>query len=96
MSTCAEVVIARQCGVRCFGLSLITNVCTMDNDDDDDDEDDDVIENGTAVVGSKSNPTESDTGPNHNEVLDVGAKSTQTIYNVIAGLVAEIAPLIRD
>ena len=34
MSTVPEVTVARQCGIRCFGLSLVTNKCIMDDDTD--------------------------------------------------------------
>ena len=30
MSTCHEVTVARQCGIRCFGFSLITNCASVD------------------------------------------------------------------
>jgi len=32
MSTCHEVTVARQCGMRVFGFSLITNICSTDAD----------------------------------------------------------------
>ena len=32
MSTAPEVLVAKQCGLRVFGLSLITNNCVMDLD----------------------------------------------------------------
>lgn len=32
MSTCHEVIVARQCGIRVFGFSLITNICNLDPD----------------------------------------------------------------
>jgi purine-nucleoside phosphorylase len=32
MSTCHEVTVARQCGIRCFGFSLITNCASIDSD----------------------------------------------------------------
>ena len=28
-----EVMVARHCGIRCFGLSLVTNMCVMDYED---------------------------------------------------------------
>jgi purine-nucleoside phosphorylase len=33
MSTAPEVIVARQCGLLCFGLSLIANICILDDDD---------------------------------------------------------------
>jgi len=94
MSTCSEVAVARQCGMRCFGLSLISNECVM-NDEEDETDNEGGIGSGTAVVaGGESAPVEGDTGPNHDEVLDVGAKSAQTVYSIISSLIAEIAPLI--
>lgn len=33
MSTCPEAVVAGHCGIRVFGLSLITNECVIDYDD---------------------------------------------------------------
>ncbi|CAJ0602664.1 unnamed protein product [Cylicocyclus nassatus] len=32
MSTCHEVAVARQCGIKVIGLSLITNICNTDAD----------------------------------------------------------------
>lgn len=32
MSTCHEVTVARQCGMRVFGFSLITNCSSLDAD----------------------------------------------------------------
>lgn len=33
MSTCPEVMVARHCGIRCIGMSMVTNVCPLDWDD---------------------------------------------------------------
>jgi len=33
MSAAPEVIVARQCGIRCFSLALVTNVCVMRDDD---------------------------------------------------------------
>jgi len=30
MSTAPEVVVARHCGIKCIGISMITNICVMD------------------------------------------------------------------
>ncbi|KHJ89140.1 hypothetical protein OESDEN_11045 [Oesophagostomum dentatum] len=32
MSTCHEVAVARQCGIKVVGFSLITNICNTDAD----------------------------------------------------------------
>uniref|UniRef100_A0A0N5A3S8 Purine nucleoside phosphorylase n=1 Tax=Parastrongyloides trichosuri TaxID=131310 RepID=A0A0N5A3S8_PARTI len=32
MSTCHEITVARQCGIKCFGFSLITNIANTDAD----------------------------------------------------------------
>jgi len=34
MSTAPEVVVARQCGIKCLGISMITNICVMEYDAD--------------------------------------------------------------
>lgn len=32
MSTAPEVIVARQLGIRCFGLTMVTNICNLDFD----------------------------------------------------------------
>merc|ERR1711976_817056 len=46
MSTVPEVTVARQCGIRCFGLSLITNQCITDEDTDEEANHEEVLEAG--------------------------------------------------
>ena len=43
MSTVAEVVVARHCGMRVFAFSLITNKCIMEWDTDDEANHEEVI-----------------------------------------------------
>lgn len=95
MSTCAEIAVARQCGLRCFGMSLITNVCSLKDDDDestDEVEEDDV----DSVLNCDEITGDCDSGPDHNEVLDVGNKSTEVVQSFMSGLIAEIAPWLHD
>ena len=33
MSTCPEVTVARHCGMRCFGLTLVSNLAILGYDD---------------------------------------------------------------
>ncbi|XP_013408736.1 purine nucleoside phosphorylase [Lingula anatina] len=51
MSTCPEVVTARHCGMRVFGMSLITNVCVMDYEDDRVPNHEEVLETGKMRAG---------------------------------------------
>ena len=44
MSTVPEVTVARQCGIRCFGLSLVTNKCIMDEETDETANHEEVLE----------------------------------------------------
>ena len=46
MSTVPEVTVARQCGMKCFGLSLVTNCCIMDEDTEEKANHEEVLEMG--------------------------------------------------
>jgi purine-nucleoside phosphorylase len=46
MSTVPEVTVVRQCGIRCFGLSLVTNKCVIDENTDEVANHEEVLETG--------------------------------------------------
>lgn len=55
MSTAPEVSVARQCGVRCLGLSLITNVCVCEYDTGREPNHTEVMEIGQRRAGDMQN-----------------------------------------
>ena len=81
MSTAAEVIVARQCNMRCFSLALVTNVCVTDDDD-------------TSKDSSTHDATAS-RGPSHDEVLTAGLQQTKNIRHFFCGLIAEIGKMLR-
>jgi len=48
MSTAPEVVVARHCGIRCMGISMITNICVLDYDSQEAANHEEVIETAAA------------------------------------------------
>jgi len=88
MSTAPEVIVARQCGMLCFSLALVTNACVM-VDDDTSQEDATLVSLSDAVV------TGSEAGPSHEEVLDSGLRHAENIELFFRGLISEIATMLR-
>ena len=64
MSTVPEVLVAGHMGIKCLGMSLITNKCIMDY--------------------------ESDTVPNHAEVLEAGRKASQFVLDIVTKFIAKV------
>jgi len=89
MSTAPEVIVARQCGMLCFSLALVTNACVMI--------DDDTSREDAALVSSSSDAvvTGAEAGPSHEEVLDSGLRHAQNIELFFRGLISEIATMLR-
>ena len=81
MSTAPEVIVARQCGMRCFSLALVTNACIM-VDDDTSKEDADLVVNSS--VGA-------DAGPSHEDVLNTGLCQAKNIELFFRALTSEIS-----
>ena len=48
MSTCPEVIVARHCGMKVFGLSLVTNKVIMDYESSETANHEEVLETGKA------------------------------------------------
>ena len=46
MSTVPEVLVARHCGIRVFGVSLVTNCCVMELDSDQEPNHEEVLSTG--------------------------------------------------
>jgi len=46
MSTCPEVVVAGHCGMKVFGMSMVTNCCIMDYESDQKANHEEVLEAG--------------------------------------------------
>ncbi|XP_070575631.1 purine nucleoside phosphorylase-like [Ptychodera flava] len=55
MSTCPEVVVAKHCGLRVFGMSLITNKCILDYDNDEEANHEEVLETGRQRASDMQN-----------------------------------------
>lgn len=87
MSTAPEVTVARQCNMRCFSLSLVTNVCLMSNDD--------ASNNSTHLENSSDPIAAAEKGPDHDEVLSTGIHQANNIRLFLHGLIAEIATMIK-
>jgi len=94
MSTAPEVIVARQCGMLCFGLSLVANMCILDDDDASaaDSIDDDRPDGpGPLLPLGGDSDCGAVNGANHDEVLDAGLQRAADIKAFLVELVAEIA-----
>jgi len=82
MSSPPEVIVARQCGMRCFSLALVTNVCLIKDDITSKDKAD--LENSSDVTSG------AEKGLNHEEVLSAGLCQAENIQLFFRGFVTEI------
>ena len=82
MSSPPEVIVARQCSMRCFSLGLVTNVCIAKDDNTSKDAVD--LDNSLEVASG------ADKGPNHEEVLNAGLCQAENIQLFFRGFVTEI------
>jgi len=88
MSTAPEVTVARQCGVRCFSIALVTNTCIMTDDNTTKDETD--LANSSGVVPA------AEKGPTHEEVLSAGLCQAENLRQFFHGLIAEFGTMQRN
>jgi len=88
MSTAPEVIVARQCGLRCFALALVTNVCIT--------ADDNTSKSGSDLKDSSEVVDGTEKGPNHEEVLSAGLCQADNIQLMFRGLITEIDTLLKN
>jgi len=86
MSTAPEVIVARQCNMRCFSLALVTNTCVL--------VDDDTSNEDTALACSSDTVIRADVAPKHDDVLGVGLRHAKNIELFFRGLITEIATML--
>jgi len=89
MSTAPEVIVARQCSMRCFSLALVTNVCIMH--DDDTSQEETRLGQNLSDIGDGA----ASAGPNHEEVLSAGSRQAKNIELFFCGLIREIGTMLK-
>jgi len=82
MSTAPEVVVARQCGMRCFSLAVVTNICVMD--------DDDTSKEQTRLDHSSDDTVDTGAQSILEEVLRVGLQQVKNGQLLFLGIITEI------
>ena len=87
MSTAPEVIVARQCGLLCFSLALVTNACVMVDDDTSKEEETAPVVNLPDAAGGLDS---------HEEVLNTGLLHAKNIELFFRGLIAEIAAMLWE
>jgi len=88
MSTAPEVIVARQCGLRCFSLALVTNQCIL--------RDDNTTKCDTDSNNSSDVADTADKGPSHDEVLTAGNFQSTNIALFFRGLITEIGTSLKN
>ena len=90
MSTAPEVIVARQCHMRCFSLALVTNVCIMD-DDDTTKEEHTHVEHTAGATAMHRTPQHTTMRALQDEVISVGSQQAANVQRLFRGMIAEIA-----
>jgi len=88
MSAAPEVIVARQCKLRCFTLALVTNVCVVD--------DDDTSKEETCLDLASFDTVRGPTPPIQEEVLSVGLQQTENLQLLLVGMITEIGSMLTS
>jgi len=82
MSSAPEVIVGRQCNMRCFCLALVTNVCVL--------RDDNTTKHNTDPEHYSAIADGLEKGPNHEEVLSAGLSQARNIQLFFHAFITEV------